>query len=182
VESEVQVPYLQCRREAEAVLFASTPPLRWLNLRPSVIYGEDGASAKMFRLLAALPVHALPMGGKQSLQPVHIDDLVDSVCRWLADDQAKSVSVNATGAGATTMRGLLDSFRQQAGRGRALHIPVPGFLVALGAKVGDLLPFSPLCSDTLTMLNAGSTGDNSGFAQLLGRAPRHFDHFIPSGR
>lgn len=178
VEGSLMTAYFQRRREAEAVLFATPPPVRWLNLRPSVIYGEDGASAKMFRLLAALPIHALPMGGVQTLQPVHIDDVVDAVCRWLADDLAGRQCVNATGAEATTMRGMLDSYRAQSGRGRALHIPVPGLLVKLGARVGDFLPFSPLCTDTLMMLNAGNTGDYRAFAQLLGRQPLAFNSFI----
>ena len=178
VEGPLMTAYFQRRREAEAVLFATPAPLRWLNLRPSVIYGEDGASAKMFRLLAALPVHALPMGGVQTLQPVHIDDVVAAVCRWLDDDLAGRQCVNATGATATTMRGMLDSYRQQSGRGNALHIPVPGVLVKLGARIGDFLPFSPLCTDTLTMLNAGNTGDNFAFAHLLGRQPLAFSGFI----
>lgn len=178
VEGPLMTAYFQRRREAEAVLFATPPPMCWLNLRPSVIYGQDGASAKMFRLLAALPIHALPMGGVQILQPVHIDDVVEVVCRWLGDDLAGRQCVNAAGAEATTMRGMLASYRAQAGRGTALHIPVPGVLVKLGARVGDFLPFSPLCTDTLTMLNAGNTGDNSAFAQLLGRTPTSFRHFI----
>ncbi len=178
VEGPLQNAYFGCRREAEAVLFATPPPLCWLNLRPSVIYGEDGASAKLFRLLAALPVHALPMGGTQTLQPVHIDDIVAAVCHWLADDHAGRQCVNATGAEPTTMRGMLDSYRQQRGRGGALHIPVPAMLVNLGARIGDLLPFSPLCTDTLTMLNAGNTGDNRAFAGLLGRPPRSYSDFL----
>lgn len=178
VEGPLKTAYFQRRREAEAALFATPPPLRWLNLRPSVIYGEDGASAKMFRVLAALPVHALPMGGVQTLQPVHIDDVVECVCRWLADDLAGRQCVNAAGAAATTMRGMLDSYREQTGRGKALHVPVPGFLVKLGARIGDFVPFSPLCTDTLTMLNAGNTGDHQAFAQLLGRQPRAFTGFI----
>ncbi len=178
VEGPLMTPYFQRRREAEAALFMSPSSLRWLNLRPSVIYGEDGASAKLFRLLASLPLHALPMGGRQTLQPVHIDDIVAAVCRWLADENAGSHCVNAAGAEATTMRGMLDSYRAQSGRGPALHMSVPGALVSIGARVGDMLPFSPLCTDTLTMLNAGNTGDNSAFSQLLGREPLSFTHFI----
>ncbi|MEY4643150.1 MAG: hypothetical protein RLZZ227_3144 [Pseudomonadota bacterium] len=178
IASTLEVPYFQRRREAETVLFASPPALRWLNLRPSVIYGEDGASARMFRLLAALPVHGLPMGGTQQLQPVHIDDVVDATLRWLADDQAQSQSVNAAGAEAVTMRGMLDSYRRQLGYGPALHMHVPGFMVKLGARLGDLVPASPLCTDTLTMLNAGNTGDNQRFAQLLGRQPLGCGDFI----
>jgi hypothetical protein len=76
------------------------------------------------------------------------------------------------------MRGMLDSYRRQMGKGRALHLPVPGPLVALGARIGDFLPFSPLCSDTWKMLNAGNTGDNTAFAGLLGRMPLHHGQFL----
>jgi uncharacterized protein YbjT (DUF2867 family) len=182
VESPLDVPYFRYRREVEAVLFALPAPLRWLNLRPSAIYGEDGDSARMFRVLAALPLHALPMGGPQQLQPVHVDDIVDAVCRWLADDSAMSVSVNAAGAEATTLRGMLDSYRQQSGRGPAWHLAVPELLITLGARCGDWFPFSPLCSDTLAMLQAGNTGDNSAFEHLLGRAPMPCSSFIDAGR
>lgn len=178
VESALDVPYFARRREAEAALFASPPDVCWLNLRPSVIYGEDGASARMFRLLASLPVHGLPMGGKQQLQPVHIDDVCAAVCNWLADPGAQNMSVNAAGAEVVTMRGMLDSYRQQVGRGKALHVHVPGVFVKLGARFGDFVPASPLCSDTLTMLNAGNTGDNTGFSRLLGREPLHHSRFI----
>ena len=178
VEGPLLTPYFQRRREAEATLFALPAPLRWLNVRPSVIYGEDGASARMFRLLAALPLQALPMGGGQRLQPVHIDDVVGAVVRWLADADATSQSVNAAGADATTMRGMLDSYRLQSGRAQAWHLAVPGVLIRLGAWLGDRVPFSPLCTDTLTMLNAGNTGDNQAFAKLLGRPPLSYQHFI----
>lgn len=182
VESTLDVPYFRHRREAEAVLFALPAPLRWLNLRPSAIYGEDGDSARMFRVLAALPLHALPMGGTQQLQPVHVDDIVDAVCRWLADDNAQSLTVNAAGAEATTLRGMLASYRQQSGRGPAWHLAVPEALITLGARCGDWLPSSLLCSDTLAMLKEGNTGDNSAFAQVLGRAPLHLDQFIAAGK
>ncbi|HEY0963494.1 MAG TPA: NAD(P)H-binding protein [Pseudomonadales bacterium] len=182
IESTLDVPYFARRREAEAVLFTSPPGLRWLNLRPSVIYGDDGASARMFRLLASLPVHGLPMGGKQALQPVHIDDVCAAVRNWLADPAAQSRSVNAAGPEVVTMRGMLDSYRAQLGRGKALHVHVPGPFVKLGARLGDFIQSMPLCSDTLTMLNAGNTGDNSGFARLLGREPLHYSRFIASSR
>jgi uncharacterized protein YbjT (DUF2867 family) len=172
------VPYFQRRREAEAVLFGLPPAVRWLNLRPSAIYGEDGASARMFRLLAAVPVHGLPMGGKQELQPVHIDDIVAVVRNWLADESGKSESVNATGANVVTMRGMLDSYRRQLGHWPALHVHVPGFMVSLGAKLGDLVPASPLCTDTLRMLNMGNTGDNTAFARILGHRPRSCHEFM----
>ena len=154
--------------------------MRFLILRPSVIYGEDGASAKMFRLLAGLPLHTLAAGGKQRLQPVHIDDICEAVNRWLADNDAQSKTVTCVGQEATDMRGMLDSYRQQLGHSEAVHLNIPAFFIGLSARIGDFIPASPLCSDTLTMLNAGNTGDGTAFSQLLGRQPKSYRTFIKS--
>jgi uncharacterized protein YbjT (DUF2867 family) len=178
VDSGIATGYFSTKLQAEHALKALPAHLRWLCLRPSVIYGEDGASAQMFRLLAKLPVHGLPMGGRQQLQPVHIDDICRAVTHWLADPNAVSQIVAAAGADATDMRGMLDSYRQQLGHGSALHMTVPSLLVTAAARIGDLIPASPLCSDTLTMLNAGSTTDASNFTRLLGRTPRSYREFI----
>lgn len=178
IDRGIETPYFQNRRAPEAYLNDLPDSVRWLILRPSVIYGDDGASAKMFRLQARLPVHTLPAGGMQRLQPVHIDDICEGVNRWLADPDAHSQTVAAVGLEATDMRGMLDSYRQQMQHSKALHISIPSFLIGLSARVGDFIPASPLCSDTLTMLNAGNTGDASDFIQLLGRTPRSYRTFI----
>lgn len=181
IDSALQTPYFRYRREAEAALARLPAATRWLNLRPSVVQGDNGASTRMFRLLARLPLHMLPLGGLQTLQPVHVDELCEVVVRWLQQDAAESLTVNAAGT-PTTMRGLLDSYRRQLGHGRPLHLSVPGWMVAMAARIGDLIPASALCSDTLLMLNAGNTGDNRAFAQLLGREPRSFETFLSKPR
>jgi len=178
VESVLDTAYFSTKSLAENALKALPAQLRRLCLRPSVIYGEDGPSAQMFRLLAKLPVHGLPMGGRQKLQPVHIDDICRAVTHWLADPNASSQTVAAVGADATDMRGMLDSYRQKLGHGSALHIAVPSLLVNTAARIGDHIPASPLCSDTLAMLNAGSTADATKFSRLLGRTPRSYREFI----
>jgi uncharacterized protein YbjT (DUF2867 family) len=178
VDSGIATRYYSTKLQAEHALKTLPAQLRWMCLRPSVIYGEDGASAQMFRLLAKLPVHGLPMGGRQRLQPVHIDDICRAVTHWLADPNAVSQIVAAAGVEATDMRGMLDSYRQQLGHGSALHMTVPSILVRTAARIGDLIPSSPLCTDTLSMLNAGSTTDASNFSRLLGRTPKSYREFI----
>lgn len=178
IDKGIETPYFQNRRAPEAYLKGIPDNIRWLILRPSVIYGEDGAGAKMFRLQAGLPMHTLPAGGKQKLQPVHIDEICEAVNRWLTDPDARSKTVTCVGLEATDMRGMLDSYREQLGHSKALHISIPEFLVGLSAKVGDLIPASPFCSDTMKMLNAGNTGDYGEFAKLLGRRPRSYKTFI----
>jgi uncharacterized protein YbjT (DUF2867 family) len=178
VDSGIDTAYFSTRLLAEHVLETLSGQTRWLCLRPSVIYGDDGASARMFRMQAKLPVHALLMGGHQKLQPVHIDDICAAVARWLSDPDAASQIIAAVGAEATDMRGMLDSYRRQLGHGRALHVPVPALLAKAAARIGDLIPASPLCSDTLVMLSAGNTADASAFTRLLGRGPKGYREFI----
>jgi len=178
VDSGVDAPYFTTRLDAEKALRNLPAGMRWLCLRPSVIYGEDGGSARMFRLLARLPLHMLPMGGGQTMQPVHIDDVCSAVVHWLGDAEAESRLVAAVGAEPTTMRGMLDSYRQQSGLGAAWHIAVPAALMRLAASIGDHVAASPLCSDTLDMLEAGNTADAAPFAELLGRAPASYREFI----
>lgn len=178
VDSGVDVPYFTTRLVTERALHTLPTNVRWLCLRPSVIYGEDGTSAQMFRKLAKLPVHVLPMGGLQSMQPVHIDDVCTAVSRWLADTNATNQTIEAVGAEATDMRGMLDSYREQLHRRPAWHVSMPGIFVRLAARAGDLIPSSPLCSDTYTMLMAGNTASASGFAALLGHEPRSYRKFI----
>lgn len=179
--SSVNTPYFKTREVAESCLQRLPAPTRKLILRPSLIYGQDGASAKLFRLLAGLPVHVLPAGGKQALQPVHIEDICDAVRLWIESSDAQNLTLTATGAESTTLRGMLDSYRKQTGLSPAYHLSMPGTLVGIAARLGNLIPASPLCIDTLTMLNAGNTGDSAEFNQLLGRPPRSYRTFIDQG-
>jgi nucleoside-diphosphate-sugar epimerase len=180
IDQGIDTLYFQSRRAPEAYLNNLPEPIRTLILRPAVIYGEDGASAKIFRFQAGLPIHTLLGNGSQAMQPVHIDDICAAVIRWLADPNAYNLTVAAVGQDATDMRGMLNSYRQQLRHAKAVHISIPLCLVRQLAKVGDLIPASPLCTDTLTMLNAGSTADATQFAELLGRLPKSYQDFIQS--
>ncbi len=178
VGTGIDTPYFTTRQAAEDCLHLLPNTIRRLVLRPSLIYGHDGASARMFRFLARLPVHVLPMGGLQRLQPVHIDDIGQAVKCWLEDPIATTRTVATVGAEPTTLRGMLDSYRMQMQRPPAIHLTAPAMLMRFAAQAGDLIPASPLCSDTLTMLAAGNSAESADFSALLGRSPRSYRHFI----
>ncbi len=178
MDSGIDTPYFTTRQEAESALARLPDRIRVLVLRPSLIYGQDGASARLFRFLARSPIHVLPMGGTQPLQPVHVDDLSQAVKRWLEAPKANSQTVAAVGAEMTTLRGMLDSYRQQMQFGPARHLSMPAPLMKLAARIGDRIPGSPLCSDTLKMLVAGNTGDYADFESLLGRRPKSYRDFV----
>jgi uncharacterized protein YbjT (DUF2867 family) len=57
--------------------------LDWFVLRPSLIYGRGGGSAALFMRLARLPRVPVIGDGLQSLQPIHIGEVVATVLRCL---------------------------------------------------------------------------------------------------
>jgi len=68
-----------------------------------------------------------------------------------------------------SMAEFIASLRTQAGRGRALVSRLPDPLTALSATLGDLVPASPWCTETLAMLATDNVDDPAPFARWLGR-------------
>ena len=59
---ELKTAYMRTKGQAQAHLINLSIPS--LIVRPSVVYGHDGDSAKMFRLLARMPIIAVPGQGE----------------------------------------------------------------------------------------------------------------------
>ena len=163
------------RRADEALL---TLPIPFAVLQPSLVYGEGGASARLFAMLAALPVIPLPGRGTQQVQPVHVDDLAEAVVRLAESAELPRARVAVVGPCGLTLRGFLEDLRRalRAGPPRLLRVPMP--LVRLAARTGLGL----LDRDTLSMLERGNAGDPARLAAILGRQPRPPSQFVPPER
>lgn len=179
VGTGIPTAYMQSKQKADD--FLQTLNVDWAILRPSLIYGKDGASTRMFMLLAQLPMMMLPGGGKQIVQPVHIDDIAQAVVNLLASGTAtpplRSI-IECVGAEEVSLAGLISSYRQQRGKSDPLIMAVPKIMLNSMAWLGDRIPALPVGSDTLLMLAAGSSGNAERFSQLLGHAPRSYREFL----
>lgn len=173
-----QTPYFRSKRSADEHLMALD--LAWQIVRPGLVYADDGASATMFRQLASLPVVALPGGGGQRLQPIHIDDLVEAVLRLVDPAVEARLCVDLVGPVAITYRQMLVQYRQAMGFAPAFAVPIPSPAMALAARVAGLVPGSVLTPDTWKMLQSGNTADAGAVTSLLGHEPRPVARFIES--
>ena len=144
--------------------------LEWFILRPSLVYGEGGASINFFRKLAKLPVLPLVSGGAQQIQPVDIMDLVDVLLACLKANVTNQ-TIDVIGPQSMTFAEWIQRLRNKDGRARSFIIRVPYVLMLfMSYLVKFLLPlFHP---DNLRMLQKGNTSDDDAMVQLLGRAPR----------
>lgn len=116
--------YFRSKGQAEERLRQGGVP--FAIVRPSLVWSEGGASAGLFAALAVLPVVAQPDGGRQPLQPVHLDDLVCGVLA-LIDSRAVPVRTVAFVGARDQLAGL---------PGVAAH-PVGVATGAMGAPAAD---------------------------------------------
>lgn len=168
--------YFSSKHDADR--FLEQLPLEWIIVQPSVVYGPGGTSARLFTMLASLPLSPVPGQGMQAIQPVHIEDLVACIVALLAPDSPARMKVPIVGPRPLPLRQFLAELRASLGLARTLTVPIPMWLMQTFAAVAQWLPRSLLDRETLAMLEAGNTADAAMTARLLGRDPRHAGDFV----
>lgn len=179
VDKGINTLYMQSKQAADD--FLQTLDLDWAILRPSMMYGREGAGTRMFMQLSRMPVLMLPDGGKQMVQPAHVDDVAQAVAVLLSPGTASPPLrriIECVGAEAVTLGGLISSYRTQRGGKAPWIIAMPRLLRNTVAWLGDRISSMPVGSDTFAMLAAGNTGNGDKFAELLGRAPLGYREFL----
>jgi uncharacterized protein YbjT (DUF2867 family) len=154
-------------------------PLEWTIVRPSLVFGTGGTSARLFAGLASLPLIPLPGRGAQFVQPIHIDDAIAALLALLDDERSVRAVVPFVGPQPISFRAMLSAIRAGLRLPPGWFVPVPLWAMTIGAKLGRLTRSGLLDEDTLGMLARGNTGDPSRITQLLGRAPRPAEEFVP---
>lgn len=130
-------------------------------IRPSLVYGEHGASSVLFRMLATLPVLMLPAAHRALVQPIHVDDLADIVVRLLTAPGAMPRALAVVGPRAMTMAGYLAELRRGMQAPAALVLSLPGPVAVLAAHVAALAPSSAFTPESLLMLEQSADGSNT---------------------
>lgn len=162
------VPYQLSKKAADDVLRKLS--LDWFILSPSLVYGEQGTSTRFFNLLASIPLLPLVGGGRQQIQPVHIDDLVAVVLACLSSTNTKQ-NIDVVGPESFSFSEWLQRLRTKKGKGKLYVISLPYSLMHMASHVVQhVIPlFTP---DNLKMLQQGNVASSDDMNKLLGRKPR----------
>ena len=158
-------PYLESKYQADQ--FLRKLDINSCILRPSLIYGEGGKSFSLFKRLAALPIIPLPDAGKFNIQPVHINDVVDTVLTCLKNNP-KKMTIDVVGPRSMTLAEFLKNIRSALNKPPARIISIPSKLI-FSPYAQRLFPM--LHKDNLRMLQQGNIADPAPLAQLLKRSP-----------
>jgi uncharacterized protein YbjT (DUF2867 family) len=152
--------------------------LDYVIAQPSLVYGRGGASAALFAALASAPLVPLPGDGSQSIQPVHVEDVVAGILAALTDSDVRGATIPFVGPEPMTLRRFLQELRAALGLRAARFVRVPWPLVRLAARLGTLTGRGLLSDDTLAMLLRGNTADPAPLRRLLQREPRSVRAFV----
>lgn len=145
-------------------------------IRPGLVYGKGSyGGTSLFRGFAGLPF-ILPLPGRahQLQQPVHIDDLSLIIEKALTLPGKQLLC--AVGVERLSVKNVLLKLRNWLGFKKAFAISIPDSLIRLGAKLGNLIPNSPLSETGVKMM----TVDNIATEQEE-KTLHETIHFKPRG-
>lgn len=165
--------------------YLATLPIRAVIVQPSLVYGPDGASARVFKAMASLPFAARLGDAPQLVQPIHVDDVVAAIVTLLRQrlyvekpDGATVRRIALVGPQALPFVDYLATLRRAMGMNRLRVLPLPAGLARLLARAGAWLPGALLDPDALRMLDRGNAADPGPTMRLLGRPPRAIASFV----
>ncbi len=175
-DEEARSRYHISKKAADDALLGSWN--RSVVVQPSLVYGPGGLSARLFNLLASLPVIPLPGLGDQQIQPIYIDDLTDAIVNLVETDRYLGCRVPLVGPKPLTLRCYLMELRFLMRLGEAPFVHIPLFFVDAAAQIGQWWGRGLMDMETWRMLQRGNKADASLTRELLGREPRSVNAFI----
>ncbi|GAB3423299.1 SDR family oxidoreductase [Massilia agilis] len=181
-DRDAQTPYHLSKKAADDYL--ASLPVRAYIVQPSLVYGKEGASARVFKALASMPFAVRFGSAPQLVQPVHVDDVAAAIVGLLrhrlplSGTDVTAQRVPLVGPQALAFTDYLAALRTAMGMGRLRVLHLPGGFARVLAKLGRWLPGGLLDEDTLSMLDRGNTADPSTTMLLIGRAPRPVREFV----
>lgn len=168
--------YGESKMEAERLIAASGLP--WVVLRPTMVYGEGGGLhfARLVELVRKAPGFFPVFGpGIAKLQPVHVQDVAESVELALSNPAALGKIWGVAGATVVTFDDLVRRVGAGLGiRRRLVHVPLPLAMGVARAAV-RVSPTFFLTPEALIGLNQDADLDYRPFEAACGYSPRPLD-------
>ncbi|MBI1213385.1 MAG: NAD-dependent epimerase/dehydratase family protein [Alphaproteobacteria bacterium] len=138
-------------------------------LRPSVVFGPEDQFFNRFASLMRMSPIAFPQfgGGKSKFQPVYVGDLARAVSAALDSDAAIGRTYELGGPVVYSFKELLQFIATTTERS-PLFIPIPYFLLNVGAALTGWIPGAPITYDQAKLLRIDNIVKNGPDASTVG--------------
>jgi NADH dehydrogenase len=177
--------YARSKAAGEAQVRAAFPDATIL--RPSIVFGPgDGFFNRFASLMRAVPLFFPAFGdGRTKFQPVFVGDVADAVVHALADARTRGRTYELGGPAIYSFKELLALIAKETERKRTF-VPIPFFLLDIGAALTGWLPFAPVTLDQARLLRvdnvvkAGPDAATVGTIADLGVQPTSVEAIVPT--
>ncbi len=132
----------------------------------------------LFRAMAALPIIPLIEGGTQKMQPIYVDDLVNTIVASLDQDAPSQLVLDVVGPVEMSMKDLLLKQRQWLGLKATKTISTPLKWVLRFMPFTRWLDEPALTADSLKMLQRGNIANVSPLKKVLEKMPESMDSVL----
>jgi NADH dehydrogenase len=166
--------YHRTKWAAEEAVRASG--LDWTIFRPSVIFGPgDELVSMLSTMVRRLPAVPVLGDGRYRLQPIAVEQVAEGFARALRAPKSDGRVYAAVGPLAYPFVEILDHIGAALGRRAVRKIHVPLGPLRAATRIFQALPFFPITSDQLTMLEEESVADPAAFYADFQLAPQSLD-------
>lgn len=145
-------------------------------LRPSVIFGNPcGTMEFATQLYQDMVRPPLPAAGFADVRmsPVYINDVADAFAAALSDADTIGQTIELAGPEILSWKEMVSRIAAAAGKSKII-LPVPIWLMKIGARLFDWLPFFPVTYEQLTMLEEGNTASCESLESMIARPATPF--------
>lgn len=164
--------YLASKAAGEQALARHT--VDYAIVRPALLVDPACPSTRLFAWLAGQPVIGLPglrAPGASRVSPVDARDVAGCIARIVEHPKALRRVIELAGPETLSYRDMLTRYRHAQGKGRALWLPLPWWLMKAAAMLAQALPQKVFSLDTVRMLQAQPQA-HSETRRWLGREPK----------
>ena len=175
------MPYGRSRYQSEDAVMNSG--LEWTIVKPSLVLGvSDAVSRRMVRTLRTGPAAVLPLpdGGRTLMQPMYVSDLATVLTLCLMEQERAGNVYEIGGPEHIALRDIAKAFATELGIRRVYNVPMPKFLLNIGATVmSRVLKNPPITPAELSQLKVDNITTLDSIESAFGFQPRPFADYVP---
>lgn len=170
---DARAAYHRTKWQAEEAVRASGTD--WTIFRPSIIFGPgDEFISVLANLIRRYPVVPVLGDGRYRLQPIPVEQVDEGFVQALRAPETAGRTYEVAGPEPYRLVDILDMIGAALGKARVRKAHVPLGAVKAMTRALGWLPYYPVTTDQLTMLEEESVTDPAAFYRDLGIAPEPF--------